>query len=186
MAQLTVNNVVMVDAIWCLQIEKSIELDQSTKNHASSRIVPIHESLIHLGILDYHRGVKRSGELELFPDEAAQGNKTSTWFNNKHKDTRSCNQGFSQLCGVRKVAKVNGVEKKKVFHSLRKSWITAAKKLDLDRDVRRELVGHHLGSTLDVHAQDYEGQYDIPRLKEEVDKIKFGFDLSAIKKWRAS
>lgn len=178
-AQLNVNNILEVDGIWCIQIECNIERGQKRKNKGSARIIPIHSDLLELGLLKY----RDSQDSRLFPKEGADGIKTSQWFNNRHIDKKSCKSGFIEFCGVQKVRAVDGVERKRVFHSLRKSWSTTAKKLKLDYDARRELVGHNEGSTMDVHANDYEGKYEISTLRDELEKMKFDFDLSLIPKW---
>jgi len=63
------------------------------------------------------------------------------------------------------------------FHSLRHTWKTAARAAKIPRELHDEISGHEDGSV----GSSY-GSVPIPRLKQEIDKIKF--DVS-IPKWKA-
>ena len=151
------------------------------------RIVPIHETLIELGLIDYRDQLLSKGEERLFPAEQPSGKgnwgiKTSHWFNNSF-DNKKNSIGFAQHCGVEKHVEVKGARKKKVFHSLRGNWITRANRLKMDKDICRQLTGHAQGQTLDVHTLSYDEGHELLDIHKEINKLRYDIDLSLIKRW---
>lgn len=174
--------------IWAFVIQRNDERKQSRKNKQSARIVPVHQALIDLGLIEYRQHLIDSNEKQLFPGEKPNsgmnwGNNTSAWFNNSHDGNTNHGKGYVEWCGIQKHVTIDGVVKKKVFHSLRKNWSTQAKRLKLDRDMRREITGHGEGRSLDVHAKTYEDFYELWDQKQALDRVQFDLDLSAIRKW---
>lgn len=177
--------------IWGFLIQRNDERKQGRKNKQSARIVPVHQSLIDLGLIEYRQQLIDSGEQQLFPAEEPNsgdnwGNNTSAWFNNSHDGNTNHGKGYVEWCGVQKHVTIDGVKKKKVFHSLRKNWITQAKRLELDPDMRREITGHGEGRSLDVHARTYEDNYELWAQKQALDRVQFDLDLSAIRRWKSN
>jgi hypothetical protein len=188
LVQMNVHNADRSENIWVFVIQRNDERKQSRKNKQSARIVPIHHTLIDLGLINYRKQLIDAGEMQLFPKEKPTsghnwGNNTSNWFNNSHDGNNGHGTGYAVWCGVEKHVIIDGAEKKKVFHSLRKNWSTQAKRLGLDHDIRRELTGHGEGMKLDVHAKDYEGDYELLERKIQLDKVHYDLELTKIKKW---
>ncbi len=65
--QLDVADIRQNDEIWIIDITDDEEGNKSLKREASRRVVPVHEELIKLGFLDYHRKMKAKGQTRLFP-----------------------------------------------------------------------------------------------------------------------
>jgi hypothetical protein len=177
--------------IWAFVIQRNDERKQGRKNKQSARIVPVHQSLIDLGLIEYRQQLIDSGEQQLFPAEKPSsgdnwGNNTSAWFNNSHDGNTTHGKGYVEWCGIQKHVTIDGVIKKKVFHSLRKNWSTQAKRLKLDPDMRREITGHGEGRSLDVHAKTYEDSYELWDQKQALDQVRFDLDLSKIRTWSHS
>ncbi len=174
--------------IWVFVIQRNDDRKQGRKNKQSARIVPVHQSLIDLGLLEYRQQLIDAGEQQLFPAEKPSsgnnwGNNTSAWFNNSFDGNNNHGQGYVEWCGVRKHVTIDGVTQRKIFHSLRKTWSTQAKRQKLDPDMRREITGHGEGRSLDVHAKTYEDSYELWDQKQALDQIHFDLDLSLIRVW---
>src|SRR5690554_195856 len=174
--------------IWVFVIQRNEERKQVRKNKQSARIVPVHQTLIDLGLIEYRQQLIDSGVQQLFPAEKPSsgnnwGNNTSAWFNNSHDGNTTHGKGYVEWCGVQKEVTIDGVTKRKVFHSLRKTWSTQAKRQNMDPDMRREITGHGEGRSLDVHAKTYEDSYELWDQKQALDQIHFDLDLSLIRVW---
>ena len=59
------------EGIWVFDINEILPEDtievKNVKNDPSERVVPIHPKLIEFGLIKYYEGVKKSGEIRLFP-----------------------------------------------------------------------------------------------------------------------
>lgn len=83
--QLYLADVIQVDGIWCFKIHDE-EADQQTKNESSKRVVPIHETLIKLGLLDRVARLRKIAAARpedrdaqrLFPELKGDANTAST------------------------------------------------------------------------------------------------------------
>lgn len=110
-------------------------VDQSLKTINSRRKIPLHPTLIKLGLIRYCEALKKAGHARLFPELPyhsikGYGDKASDWFN-------------------RSLLKVQlGFEKgsKKSFHSFRHTFSTRLKQAGIDSETRAQFVGHIRGS----------------------------------------
>ncbi|MGO2725221.1 MAG: tyrosine-type recombinase/integrase [Raoultella ornithinolytica] len=110
-------------------------VDQSLKTINSRRKIPLHPTLIKLGLIRYCEALKKAGHARLFPElpyhsVKGYGDKASDWFN-------------------RSLLKVQlGFEKgsKKSFHSFRHTFSTRLKQAGIDSETRAQFVGHIRGS----------------------------------------
>ncbi|KGT86909.1 site-specific integrase [Enterobacter cancerogenus] len=106
-------------------------VDQSLKTINSRRKIPLHPTLIKLGLIRYCEALKKAGHARLFPElpyhfVKGYGDKASDWFN-------------------RSLLKVHlGFEKgsKKSFHSFRHTFSTRLKQAGIDSETRAQIVGH--------------------------------------------
>ena len=57
-------------------------LAEASKNQRSKRLVPIHDDLVKLGLLDHVAKLREKGQELLFPEWAARPDKVNDWFNN--------------------------------------------------------------------------------------------------------
>ncbi|UXA69451.1 site-specific integrase [Xanthomonas prunicola] len=80
-AQLKVADILQDQGVWCFSIQKTVDQDlahstgkrsrQSLKGKSAVRKVPIHDSLIQAGFLDFLADIKASGHPRLFPNLSA-------------------------------------------------------------------------------------------------------------------
>lgn len=173
--------------IWVFDIEDNSERRQRVKNKRSIRIIPIHQTLIDLGLIEYRDQLASKGEQRLFPAENPNGKgnwggKTSIWFNNSY-DNNKKSKGFAEYCGIQKHVKNKNEDKKKVFHSLRGNWVTRANRLKMDKDMCRELTGHAQGEQLDIHTLSYDEGHELLARHTEINKLNYNIEISLIKKW---
>lgn len=109
--------------------------DQSLKTIHSRRKIPLHPTLIKLGLVRYCEALKKAGHERLFPElpyhpVKGYGDKASDWFNRSLLKERL---GFEK-------------ESKKSFHSFRHTFSTRLKQAGIDSETRAQFVGHIRGS----------------------------------------
>lgn len=109
--------------------------DQSLKTIHSRRKIPLHPTLIKLGLVRYCEVLKKAGHERLFPElpyhpVKGYGDKASDWFNRSLLKERL---GFEK-------------ESKKSFHSFRHTFSTRLKQEGIDSETRAQFVGHIRGS----------------------------------------
>jgi len=73
-AQLYLDDVKQVEAVWVFDIKTDEKRGQGLKNEASVRMVPVHSRLIELGLLQYVNQTRATGALRLFPRLKHGGN----------------------------------------------------------------------------------------------------------------
>lgn len=98
--------------------------------NTSQRSVPIHPTLIRLGLLDYHKCVTRQGHQRLFP-ELNVTEKTPNF-------GAQCSNYFNRWVKTLNLANAD----KKSFHSFRHTFENYFKLLDLRDASYHELIGH--------------------------------------------
>lgn len=137
--------------------------ERSLKTSASKRVVPVHRTLIDLGLLATLDQLRRAGENRLFPNltpgpRGHLSHKPSKFFG------RLIDKALGEDCPV-------------VFHSFRHTFITGLRKARVPREVRTALVGHEDGG---VH-EGY-GSEPIDRLNDAVQAVEWdGLDLAPIR-----
>lgn len=99
------------------------------KNTASRRIVPIHEQLLKLGLLDYVGALKSRGETRLFPAfslsaKEGYGRALGRWFNDRF------------------LVQLDIKSKDLVFHSFRHGMITKLLQAGVEENLAKAIVGH--------------------------------------------
>lgn len=134
-AQLTKDDIKLIDKIWCLVINDSKD-SQRLKSTYSQRIVPIADILIELGFLDFVSSV----DDRLFPElEMTRG------------------------CYSHSVSKWASYWRKKLefkrgndLHSLRHNFVNELKRAGVKNELASELVGHaREGFTYRVYGHNY-------------------------------
>lgn len=66
-AQLHLADVVQIDGVWCLDINRRTA-DKSLKTDASVRRIPLHTQLIAIGFVDYCERLRKEGFFRVFPE----------------------------------------------------------------------------------------------------------------------
>lgn len=120
--------------LWLFDINDTPSKSQADqkrlKNKNARRIVPVHETLIQIGLLHYQQRIKNSGSVRLFPE--LKRTKGSQRFGHQPGKV------FSELI------KQQGIEGKKSFHSLRHTFSDFFKQRLLHNDIFRQVYGHEI------------------------------------------
>ncbi|MEE1903511.1 site-specific integrase [Pseudomonas inefficax] len=126
LCQLRVDDFIEQQGFYCFRIDDSSE-SQNLKNSGSRRVLPIHPTLIELGLLQHVESVKASGVDRLFPDlEAVRGklgHAPSKWFG-------------------RYKTKLGITDTRKTFHSFRHTFIDDLREAAVQDSLIKRMVGH--------------------------------------------
>jgi integrase len=172
-SQLHTNDVYEIDNIWHIDITKNVVDSQKyqklLKNTNAVRFVPIHNTLIDLGFIEFCKHMKEMNSVRLFP-ELNRTEKTV-------KYGKQPGQQFSRF--IKKVLNIAGIPaKKKSFHSLRHTFDDFFKQNHLIDDVFKQLFGH----TLDGMAKNrYGSEFSLEKLNQLIQKLDYGIDFSPLK-----
>ncbi len=130
LCQLRVDDFIEQQGIQCLRIDDTHE-GQNLKNASSRRLLPIHPTLIELGLLRHVEKVRTSGADRLFrelePVRGKLGHAPSKWFG-RYKTKR----------GI--------VDPKKTFHSFRHTLIDDLRDAGVQDSLIKRIVGHEDGA----------------------------------------
>lgn len=110
-------------------------LADASKNERSKRLVPVHQSLIALGLPAYVDKLRKGGKTLLFPDWIPE-DKINRWFLRTYR------------------AEVGIHDQRKVFHSFRHSLKTALARAGVARDVSDLITGHQDQSVAGIYIHD--------------------------------
>ena len=135
------------------------------KTEAGARIIPIHPTLVELGLLELVERRRREGAPRLFPELRMYRNKLG------HEYSRD----FSSF----KIAL--GVNEKTVFHSFRHNVRTMIDAEDVQERWLDALMGHE-GPNAGVGRRVYNKRTDIQRLRQLVEAIRPEVDLSHLRR----
>ncbi|MEC7762553.1 MAG: site-specific integrase [Pseudomonadota bacterium] len=140
LAQLTVDDVVLIGNHWCIRIT-DMDPDQKVKNLHSLRTLPIPPALVDAGFLDYAQRRRQAGAKMLWQETFTDKRKKT-----RLQDVRSDRRGrFATNYGHRfrdKVRKPLGLtDDGMTFHSFRHTWADAARRAKLDPEIRRMIAG---------------------------------------------
>jgi len=126
LCQLRVDDFMEQQGIQCFRIDDRSD-DQNLKNASSRRILPLHPTLIELGLLQHVESVRVNGNDRLFPDlEAVRGklgHAPSKWFSR-----------FKTKLGI--------TDTRKTFHSFRHTFIDDLRDAAIQDSLIKRMVGH--------------------------------------------
>ena len=178
-AQLSVSDIIWEDDIACISL---LSEDINVKTQNARRIIPIHHTLLELGILEYLDKIKESGESKLFPllsspkvragNERQEGSAIGGWFSEQYRN---------------KVPELQYLkEERKSAHCFRHSFVQSAYQADAQLEKIQQLVGH--ANSAEGTTRTYKGKgFSAQQMKLEIDKVTFpSVDLELLKKnsWR--
>jgi integrase len=129
--------------------------DAGVKNVPSQRTVPIHSSLLELGLWDYVQHLIQRGESHLIPHRSANGRGKSAgreW------------GVWVKKCGI--------TDKSKVFHSFRSTAITDLHNADAGHAAIRRTTGHAAAGTTGSHGTYIRG-IRLRKLRDTVEMLNF-------------
>ena len=125
-AQLEIVDFKVVDGIDVMSVNNDGD-NKRIKSHAGIRLIPLHEELIRLGILDYVSDLAQKGHPRLFPELSKQrdgyGAAASKWF-----------ARYRKRCGI--------TEQGKVFHSFRHTVANQLKQSGTSIEKVAAIMGH--------------------------------------------
>lgn len=156
-AQLEVNDIKCIDAVWCIDVTADGDDNKRLKNEASQRRVPIHGRLIEGGLLTFVEA-QRGRHPRLFPKlsysaQNGYGRNIGRWFNER----------FLPAMGME--------QPDLVYHSLRHTMITRLSQSDAPDTQVKAIVGHaQAGVTFNTYFK--EG-FRPAQLKAAVDRFDF-------------
>ena len=151
--QLHTEDIIQEDGIWAFDIrtESSDGLnDKILKTKNAVRRIPIHDSLIRLGLLDYINDISRKS-IRLFP-ELKKTDKSPKYGKQVGKQFSL----FLRKCGI---------DGKKSFNSLRHTFSDYFKKLNLHNDVFRQIFGHEADK---LAAKQYGSKFSVKQCYDEL------------------
>ena len=157
--QLRLEDVRQAEGIWVFDLREGE--GRQLKNSNAIRRVPIHHTLIALGLLRYADQLREQPAHLLFPNlqpggaDDRLGHNYSKWFTRYRRDTALYAPGLD-------------------FHSFRHSATTFMKRTGVSDSVIDEVTGH---ATAGETAR-YNKGLTVANLKEAIDKIDIGVDLS--------
>lgn len=139
-AQLSRHDIRQVQDIWVFDIHD--RGSNHLKTVASNRLVPIHQELIEMGLLDYRRDVEHKGHEKLFPDlDKAPDGYESSAFSKRFA-------AYLYRCGVK-------TDRRLTFHSFRHTFKDMMREAGIDRSVQDALCGHDDGSVQAGYGRGY-------------------------------
>ena len=143
---LYIDNVRKIKKRWCIDIVQEEERpDKSIKTLSSRRIIPIHNTLIDLGFLDYLQILKKKHP------------KRERIFEELRYIGGSYNKNVSKFWNVRYLPKLGLKTSKKNFHSLRHTVSDHLKQKGVEPHFVKELLGHSSGEgEWDRYGKNYE------------------------------
>ena len=157
--QLRPEDVVQTDGIWVFDFND--HGSKRLKAPSSRRKVPIHDELIRLGLLSLQERMKLASESSLLgmkiPKNGNAGAQAGNWFRER----------FLPSILLKKRPGTG-------LHSFRHAWITAAREVGMQEEIRNRLTGH-----LTQSVSSHYGRYPVSVLKRAIDSVKFPEELKS-------
>jgi integrase len=144
--QLSAEDIFKSEDIWCISVNKND--GKALKTESSRRVIPIHGAMLNEEFLDF---VPKEGRLfpSAKPDgKANPGRLVSRWFTRYRRE-------------------VGITSERKVFHSFRHTFITAAREV-MSEETYTKITGHSTGKV----NRGY-GKISIRKLKQAIDLVTF-------------
>ncbi len=164
LAQLLCSDVRQEDGIWYLDLVEGE--GKSLKTEAATRKVPLHSFIVEqLGFIKHVEQMKEAGNERIFPElknhNGKFGHYVSKWFNER----------YLLQVGVKTDTS------RKVFHSLRHTFITNLQHNRTDPYLMASIVGHEAGLiTISIYGEEYK----LDAKRDAIEKLDFGIDLSRL------
>lgn len=156
--QLYCEDIKQVDGVWCIGVN-SEKADKELKNTASQRLLPLHPALERAGFLSYVESAKEK-HVRLWPAlvyrRDGYAHDFGKWFQRLNR------KRISQ-------------DPRKVFHSLRHSFVDYFKQIGTPEALIAELVGHSNEKSMTMGR--YGKRYQPKVLWEVLSKLDYGIEL---------
>jgi len=162
-ASLDVDQIFPVKGVWVIHIRKG-------KTENAERKVPIHQTLLSLGLVDYRNAIRDAGYKQLFP--------------HLQPGVNGYKKNMSRMFGkYLDLPEVNIVHELKVFHSFRHTVVTALTNAGVNEGLKRVLVGHDLDTQASSHDDYIHARFlTMENRKNAINKLSYeGIDFNALK-----
>ena len=161
--QLHCADIYQVDDLWVIDCNSND--GKKLKNLNANRVIPIHDELVKLGLLDYHQQTNAQGYKRLFP-ELSITDKTTKY-------------GKQPAKKFKDVIKKLSLDDKKSFNSLRHTFADYFKNNRIaDIDAFDYVFGHEIKR---LAASRYGGRFKTETTyKEVISKLNYGIDLGKL------
>lgn len=153
--QLYTEDVKVIGGVWCFDVNN--EGDKKLKNVSSARIVPVHPSLICLGLLEY-------------VEQGRVGGRPRLWMNLQRRDADGYGSAYGKVF-QRFNRKYITTDPLKTFHSFRHTFADTLKQMGEQESLIAELMGHANGS---ITTGRYGKRYQPLVLLGAIRKLDFG------------
>ncbi len=167
-AQLTINDIILKDDIYCYHINTNNE-NQRTKTDNSKRLIPIHSKIIELGFIKFVEQIKQKKGTRLF-SRLNYYPETGYW--------KDFGDDFNEKLKV-KMVKKELLDRKDLsidFHSFRHNFSHSLKGKIEDRTLSAAM-GHAIEGM--SHGR-YGSEYPVEVLQDAIEKLDYKLDFSKI------
>lgn len=137
-----------------------------TKTSKVGRVVPIHQTLLDLGLWDYVEQVRALGGERLFP-YLTDGN------NGYGKNAA---RQFANWLDKLKIT-----DRHKVFHSTRSTLITRLHTADANAAHAMQITGHEGVQVQNIHFQTYTHGIGLAQLRDTLNRVSYALDMETMK-----
>ena len=128
------------DKRWCFDIiQEEDRLDKRLKNLSSRRIVPIHQTLLELGFVDFLNLIKKK-------PLTTDGKKRKRLFEELPYKEGLYSRNISRFLNTSYLNRIGVKTKKNGFHSLRHTVVDHLKQKGVEPHYINELMGHSQGN----------------------------------------
>jgi len=164
--QLDLSDIKLIDGVQTIIIRETDDdgnqTDKKVKTKSGVRWIPIHHTLIKMGLLNYIASIEAAGETKVFPD--------------LKKDDRGYFSSTLSKWFARHLKKLGAKTARTNFHSLRHTFRDAVKKANISKDYIQELGGWSSGTTDEIYGS---SMANMKELDIAIQKITYdGLDLS--------
>jgi site-specific recombinase XerD len=166
-AQLHCSDIHEDQGVWVFDFNEDGE--KQLKSETSSRLVPIHSTLLELGLLDFLKQ-RRKSSLRLFPEEERTAEGKFDAYGKRFATYR------------KKVGVVAEEGSMLDFHSFRHTVRTKLTEASVEESLIDDIIGH-ASEGRSIGRKTYTHTQLIPHKKEAIEKIVYALDFSKLKRW---
>jgi integrase len=176
-AQLGLADLGLHDGIPCFHVtdDGDDEIDdrrvKRVKTDAGRRVVPVHDALVSLGLLDYAQTVRQAGYSDLFPE----------LIGGRDGPGQPASKQFARYCD-----RVGLNDPELVFHSFRHGAVSRMRSAGIAKELRMVVVGHSAAEDTHDGYGDIKNDFSIADRKRAIDALRFDgvLDYDGLKKSR--
>lgn len=128
------------------------------KTNAGRRIVPVHDALIHLRLLDYVKMLHQDGHRDLFPE----------LIGGRDGPSQPASKHFARYCD-----RVGLCDPELVFHSFRHGAVGRMRAAGIAKELRMVVVGHLAAEDIHDSYGDIKNDFSIADRKRAIDALDF-------------